>query len=229
MVHFNWTQLIPEVGHENVHIATAAITGGLLAVLSLLGRLALGTGDKSVTPAGHFSLKGFFELITEFIVGMVDMVIGEHGRKYVPFFSAIFLYIWINNLIGLLPGFTAATDNMNTTLALGLFVFAVYNTLGIKENGMAYLKHFFGPVWWLAWLIVVIEILSHLLRPMTLGLRLRGNISADHTVLSIFLDLVPWGVPMLFYGMGIFVASMQAFVFTVLSMVYVSMAVAHDH
>lgn len=229
MVHFNWTQLIPSIGHDNVHIATAAITGGLLGIIALLGRWALGAGDQAVAPASQFSLKGLFEVIIEFIIGMIDMVIGEHGRKYAPFFAAIFFYIWVNNLIGLLPGMTAATDDMNTTLAMGLFVFAVYNILGLKENGWGYVKHFFGPVWWLAWLIVVIEILSHVLRPMTLGLRLRGNISADHTVLSIFLDLAPWFVPMIFYGMGIFVASMQAFVFTVLSMVYVSMAVAHDH
>jgi F-type H+-transporting ATPase subunit a len=229
VVHFNWTQLIPSVGHDHVHIATAAVSGGLLAGLALVGKLALGSGDKAVTPAGTFSIKGVFELITEFIVGMVDMVIGEHGRKYVPYFAAIFFYIWVNNILGLIPGMTPATDNINTTLAIGLFSFVVYNSLGIKENGLAYLKHFLGPVWWLAWLMLVIELLSHLLRPLTLGLRLRGNIFADHTVLSIFLDMVPWGVPAIFYGMGLFVASMQAFVFTVLSMVYVSMAVAHDH
>lgn len=229
MVHFNWTQLVPGVHHDNLHVATAIVAGGILGVFALVGRMALGTGDQAVVPSGKFSLKGIFEVITEFIIGLVDMVIGEDGRKYTPFFAAIFFYVLINNFIGLIPGMTAATDNMNTTLALGLFIFAVYNVMGVKANGFGYLKHFLGPVWWLAPLILLIEILSHLMRPMTLGLRLRGNISADHTVLSIFLDLVPWVVPMIFYVMGIFVASMQAFVFTVLSMVYVSMAVAHDH
>ncbi len=229
MVHFNWTQLIPSVGHDHIHVATTAVAGGVLAVLALVGRLALGRGDDAVIPAGRFSIKGFYEVIMEFIIGMTDMVIGEHGRKYAPFFAAIFFYILMNNLLGLLPGFTAATDNINTTTALGLFIFAAYNLLGVKENGWGYLKHFFGPIWWMAWLIVFIEILSHLLRPLTLSLRLRGNISADHTVLSIFLDLVPWFVPMIFYGLGIFVSCMQAFVFTVLSMVYISMAVAHEH
>lgn len=229
MTHFNWTQLIPGVTHENVHIATAIATTGLMGLLALAGRLALGTGDKAVTPAGSISLKGFLEVITEFIVGLVDMVIGEHGRKYVPMFAAIFFYIWINNLVGLLPGMTPATDNINTTFALGLFSFSVYNYYGLKENGLGYLKHFFGPVWWLGWLMVLIEIISHCIRPLTLGLRLAGNITADHTVLSIFLDLAPWGVPAIFYGMGLFVASMQAFVFTILSMIYISMATAHDH
>ncbi|MBX7230659.1 MAG: F0F1 ATP synthase subunit A [Bdellovibrionales bacterium] len=229
MTHFNWTQLIPGISHEHIHVATAAVSFAILGCLAILGRVALGNGDEAVTPAGKFSLKGFFELVTEFIVGLVDMVIGEHGRKFVPMFASIFFYVWMSNLIGLLPGMTPSTDNINTTLALGLFSFLMYNYYGLKEHGIAYLKHFLGPVWWLSWLMLIIELISHFIRPLTLGLRLSGNITADHTVLSIFLDLVPWGVPAIFYGMGIFVASIQAFVFTILSMIYVSMAIAHDH
>lgn len=227
--HFSWTHLLPGVTHETTHVATAAVTAGLIGVFALTGRMALGSGDAAVTPAGRFSIKGFFEVITEFIVGLSDMVIGEEGRKYVPMFGAIFLYIWISNLIGLFPGMTPSTDNINTTLGLGLFSFLAFNYFGVKENGLSYFKHFLGPVWYLAWLMLPIELIGVLIRPMTLGLRLMGNISADHTVLSIFLDLAPWGVPAIFYGMGIFVASMQAFVFTLLSMIYVSMATAHEH
>jgi F-type H+-transporting ATPase subunit a len=229
VVHFNWTQLIPGVTHDNVHVATAAASAGVMIVAALAGRLALGSGEQAVTPAGRFSLKGIFEVVTEFIVGLCDMVIGEHGRKFVPMFAAIFFYIWASNLIGILPGMTPSTDNINTTLGLGLFSFVLYNFFGIKENGLSYLKHFLGPVVWLAPLMVLIEIISHVIRPLTLGLRLAGNITADHTVLSIFVDLAPWGVPMAFYVMGLFVASIQAFVFTILSMIYISMATAHDH
>jgi F-type H+-transporting ATPase subunit a len=229
VVHFNWTQLIPGVTHDNVHVATAAASAGVMTLLAVAGRFALGSGDHAVMPAGRFSLKGVFEIITEFIVGLVDMVIGEHGRKFVPMFAAIFFYIWASNLIGILPGMTPSTDNINTTLSLGLFSFVIYNFFGLKENGLSYLKHFLGPVMWLAPLMVMIEIISHVIRPLTLGLRLAGNITADHTVLSIFLDLAPWGVPMAFYVMGLFVASIQAFVFTILSMIYISMATAHDH
>lgn len=229
MVHFNWTQLIPGVTHETVHVATAVVSAGALTTVALLGRLALGSGEQAVTPAGRFSLKGLFEVITEFIVGLSDMVIGEHGRKFVPMFAAIFFFIWGCNLMGILPGMSAATDNINTTLALGLCSFLVYNFYGLKENGLAYLKHFLGPVLWLAPLMLLIEIISHAIRPLTLALRLAGNVSADHTVLSIFLDMVPWGPPIIFYVMGLFVASIQAFVFTILSMVYISMATAHDH
>lgn len=124
---------------------------------------------------------------------------------------------------------TPATDNINTTLTLGLFIFIVYNYFGFREHGIHYLKQFMGPLLLLAPLMVIIEVISHLVRPMSLGLRLQGNMMGDHTVLGIFLDLVPYGLPIVFYGLGLFVCFMQAFVFTMLSMIYVSMAISHDH
>ncbi len=233
MVHFNWMQLVPGVTHHNVHVATGLAVGGLLVMGAAAGRLALGRGEAAVAPASRFSLKGVFELILEFIVGLADMIIGEAGRKFVPMFAAIFLFVWFNNLSGLLPGMTPATDNINTTLAIGIFSFVMYNFYGIKEHGLAYFKHFLGPLLLLAPLMLPIELIGHAVRPLTLGLRLYGNIMADHTVVSVFVGMFEnlWFIPIpaIFYGMGIFVASMQAFVFTMLSMIYVSMAVAHDH
>lgn len=235
MVHFNWMQLASEYGvtHENTHVATGIAVGSLLIVGAVAGRVALGSGEKAVAPAAKFSLKGIFELLLEFIVGLADMVIGEEGRKFVPMFASIFLFVWLNNMVGLIPGMTPATDNINTTLALGIFTFVAYNFYGLKEHGIAYLKHFFGPLLLLAPLMLPIELIGHAVRPLTLGLRLYGNIMADHTVLSVFVGMFEklWFIPVpaIFYGMGIFVASMQAFVFTMLSMIYVSMAIAHDH
>ncbi len=101
--------------------------------------------------------------------------------------------------------------------------------MGLKVNGLAYLKHFLGPVLWLGPLMLIIEIASHVFRPLSLALRLRGNIMGDHVVLSIFSDLVPLVVPMIFYGLGIFVAFVQAFVFCLMTMVYISLSTAHDH
>jgi F-type H+-transporting ATPase subunit a len=231
--HFNWLQLVPGVTHETTHVATAAAIGGVLIAGAFAGRIALGKGEAAVAPAGRLSLKGIFELILEFIVGIADMVIGEEGRRFVPMFAAIFLFVWVNNLVGLIPGMTPATDNINTTLALGIFTFAMYNYYGFKEHGISYLKQFLGPLLLLAPLMVIIEIIGHIVRPLTLGLRLYGNIMADHTVLGVFLGMFEklWFIPVpaIFYGMGIFVASMQAFVFTMLSMIYVSMAISHDH
>lgn len=231
--HFNWLNLVPGVTHENVHVATGLAVGSLIVAGALVGRMALGTGEVAVMPAAKFSLKGVIELILEFIVGLADMVIGEEGKKFVPMFAAIFMFVWLNNLVGLIPGMTPATDNINTTLALGLFSFAAYNYYGFKEHGIAYLKQFLGPLLLLAPLMVIIELIGHIVRPLTLGLRLYGNIMADHTVLSVFVEMFDklWFIPVpaIFYGMGIFVASMQAFVFTMLSMIYVSMAISHDH
>lgn len=233
MVHFNWLQLLPFADHHYLHIYTAAAVTLLLIGIAIAGRLALGSGEAAVMPASRFSLRGLIELVTEFIAGIAELMMGEQGRKFVPMFASIFFFIWITNLAGLIPGMTAATENFNTTLAIGLFSFVIYNFYGIKENGMSYLKHFFGPVLWLAPLMLVIEIISHMIRPLTLGLRLQGNMMADHTVLGIFVNLFSsvWFIPVpaVFYGMGIFVSSMQAFVFTMLSMIYISLAIAHDH
>lgn len=229
MVHFNWTQLIDSVGHHHIHVATAATTTLVIIFFSVLSRAGLGSGDKAVRPAGKFSIRGISEALVELIVSLTDMVLGEKHRKFVPLFGAIFVYILLNNLMGLVPGMTPATDNYNTTLSVGIFSFLMYNYLGLKEHGLAYLKHFLGPVMWLAWLMLPIELISHVVRPLSLGLRLMGNMQGDHTVLGIFLELVPWGIPVIFYGIGTFVCMIQAFVFTLLSMVYVSMAIAHDH
>lgn len=229
MVHFNWTQLIPGVGHYYIHIATAVVAGIALILFSLAAKVALGKGDKAVMPADRFSIKGFFEIITEFIIGLIDIVIGEKGRNFTPMFGAIFFFVFFNNLVGLLPGMTPATDNINTTVAIGLFAFVAYNFYGVKEHGLSYLKQFMGPLLWLAPLMFVIEMISHIVRPMSLGLRLQGNMMGDHTVLGIFLSIFGYGLPIPFYFLGIFVCFMQAFVFTMLSMVYVSMAISHDH
>lgn len=226
---FTWTSLIPGVGHEYAHVATAGIVTGGLVVASFAAKKALGSGDVAAIPAGHFSLRGFFELITEFVAGLVDMVIGHDGRKYLPMFASFFMFVLINNLVGVIPGMAPATENLNTTLAMGLFVFITYNLFGLKENGIGYLKHFLGPVLWLGPLMLVIELISHIVRPISLGLRLANVLKGDHTVVGIFLDLVPIGLPVPFYLLGMFVAFVQAFVFTLLSMVYVALATAHDH
>lgn len=230
MEHFNWTQLFPGVTHDNVHVATLILVSLGLIIFSVFARLALGSGEKAVTPAGQFSIKGVCEVLVEFITGLVDGVIGHHGRYLVPLYGAIFIFIVMNNMAGLFPGMTPATDNFNTTIAIGIFSFCVYNYLGLKENGLGYLKHFLGPIWWLAPLMVVIEVISHLFRPMTLGIRLAANMIGDHKVLSTFLDKTGYiPVSVIFYGFGLFVCLIQAYVFVLLSMVYVSMATEHDH
>jgi F-type H+-transporting ATPase subunit a len=131
----------------------------------------------------------------------------------------------VSNLIGLIPGFVPPTSNVNTTLGLGLTSFIMYNYYGFRAHGAAYLKHFLGPIWWLVVLMLPLELIDNFLRPLTLNLRLLMNMFADHLVLDIFTDLTRLVVPVVFYMLGTFVSVIQAFVFTLLSLVYVSLAV----
>ena len=220
---FSW------IGHEAWHGLYSLLCGLILLGLGWRAALDLKSKKDGHVPEGKFNLKGFFELFVEQIVGLSDSIVGEKGRKMVPLFCFFFLFIWIQNLLGLIPGFLPPSQNINTTIALGFFSFCAYNFYGFKEHGWAYLKQFLGPVLLLAPLFVFIEILSHVFRSLSLGIRLFGNMTGDHIILSIFLDKVPFLIPVIFYFLGFFVCGLQAFVFTVLSMVYVSLALSHDH
>lgn len=228
-MHFNWTQLIPGVGHHYMHVATLIIVSAVLILVGFRARVALGTGEQSIVPVGKISVRGFFEMITDMIGGLAGQVIGHHGRAFAPYFAALFTFILFNNFVGLIPGMTPATDNFNTTFAFGVFSFLAYNAVGLKVGGMGYLKHFLGPVLWLAPLMLIIEIISHVIRPLTLGLRLANVMTGDHTVLTVFLGLFPVGPAIPFYALGMMVCLIQAFVFTLLSMVYIALATASDH
>lgn len=229
-MHFNWTQLIPGVGHHYIHVATLMIVSLVLILMGLRAKATLGQGETAVIPTNKLSIRGIFEVLTEFIGKLADQVIGHHhGHHFAPYFASIFTFVLFNNLVGLIPGMTPATDNFNTTFALGIFSFLAYNIIGIKEGGLGYLKHFLGPVIWLAPLMLAIEIISHLIRPLTLGLRLANVMTGDHAVLTVFLGLFPVGPAIPFYLMGMLVSVIQAFVFTLLSMVYIALATAHDH
>ncbi len=221
--------MIPGVTHDTVHVATLGLATAAAVAVGFIARAQLGTGQEAVIPSGRLSIRSLIEMNTEFIYKLANQVIGHNGRAYVPYFSSVFFFILFNNLIGIIPGMTPATENINTTFAFGVFSFLAYNFIGLRKQGSHYLAHFLGPILWLAPIMVVIEIISHVIRPLTLGLRLSNVMRGDHTVLSVFLDLVPLGVPIQFYLMGLLVSLIQAFVFTLLSMVYVALAQASDH
>ncbi len=229
MANFNWTELLPGITHDNSHVATAVAATGTIIIFSLVGRIALGSGETAVVPAGKVSVRGIFEQMIEFIRGLGATVMGDNGRKMAPLFASLFFFLFFNNLVGLMPGMTPATENINTGVAVGIFSFLVYNDFGFIEHGVAYLKHFLGPVLLMAPLMLPIEIISHIARPVSLGLRLQGNMMGDHMVLGIFTELLPVPGAVIFYSLGFFVCFMQAFVFTMLSMIYVSMSMSHDH
>lgn len=227
--HFSWLQYVPGVNHHNIHIATGVSVSVLLVALAIIARVSLGSGEYAVIPSSKFSVRGVFEIITDTFSNLAISLMGEKGIKYVPLFCTIFLFVLVNNFVGLLPGMIPATDNINTTFAIGIFAFLAYNFIGLKEEGLHYLKHFLGPVMWLAPLMLPIELISHAFRPVTLGLRLAGNMTGDHAVLGSFLEMFPIGVPIIFYLLGMLVCVIQAVVFTLLTMTYVMMAMASDH
>ena len=214
------------------HVLTFIFVLILLTVVGFLYRSSLAKTHNVIIPDKGITLRNFVEAYGQFILNQCKAVIGEReGPKYFAFIATTFLVILICNLIGLIPGFLPPTEHLSTTLALGLFSFLYYNIKGCKELGtINYLKHFAGPLWYMAILIFPIEILSNFIRPLSLALRLRGNMYGDHLVLSIFSDLAPFVVPIVFMILGILVSIIQAYVFTVLSMVYISLATAHhDH
>jgi F-type H+-transporting ATPase subunit a len=174
---------------------------------------------------------GVFQQILEITVETLNKflrdVIGHAGPKYLPVVGTFAVLILMSNVIGLVPGFMPPTGNIIVTLSLGLASFLAYNAAGLKAQGLAYFKQFAGPVWWLSFLFIPIEIVSHLARPMSLGIRLFGNIFGDHQVGGVFLNLVPPVLPVPFILLGLFVAFVQTLVFSLLSMIYIAQAVEH--
>jgi len=231
---FNWLEWIG-LGNVPNHVGmTFLVVLGLLIATFIartqLLRVMRATSDGGLIPESKMTFRNFFEIIAESLYDLTERVIGYHDAPiYFPIIGTLFIFIFTCNLIGLIPGFLPPTDNLNTTLALGVFVFFYYNFAGLKAHGISYLKHFAGPVMWLAPLMIIIELVSHLFRPVSLALRLRGNIMGDHIVLGVFSGLVPYLLPVIFYGLGVFVAFIQAFVFCLMTMAYISLSTAHDH
>ena len=201
----------------------------LLVLMGLSFRRSLQADRDQVVPAGRFSLRFMFEEVLEFVVGIAKDNTGAQYRKYMPFLSSLFLYILVCNLSGLIPGFPPPTETMDNNVAVGLMVFFVYNYAGLKEHGGSYAKHFLGPVAFIAPLFFCIELVSHFSRPLSLGLRLAGNIYGDHTLLGVFTSISYLVFPAFLLFFGLLVAVVQSFVFTLLSGIYISMAISHDH
>jgi F-type H+-transporting ATPase subunit a len=202
-------------------IAYTWLVMALLLVVSLLATKALKT-----VPGG---LQNFMEVVVGGIENMVVETMGEHGRPYFPLIATIALFVLVSNLIGLIPGFYPPTANLNTTAACAIIVFLSTHIVGVKEHGFHYLKHFMGPIWWLAPIMFFIEVIGHLSRPISLSLRLFGNMNGHELVLMIFFGLVPFLVPLPMMVMGVLVSFIQAFVFMLLAMIYIQGSLEEAH
>jgi F-type H+-transporting ATPase subunit a len=171
--------------------------------------------------------------VMEVIIGALDNLLietmGEHGKAYFPLIATLGLFILTSNLIGLIPGFESPTSNLNTTVSMALCVFFMTHIVGVKIHGAKYLKQFMGPVWWLTPLMMPIEIVSHLSRPLSLSVRLFGNIQGGHIVLAVLFILVPLLVPLPILILKIFISIIQTLVFVLLSMMYIAGAMEEAH
>ena len=227
---FMWVEAIPGLRALPPHLATSVLVALALLGFAGLARRRLAALADPAVPDATLTVRNATELYVEGVTGLVEGVLGQRrARAYVHLYGSLFVFILAANLTGLVPGFTPPTGSFNVTFALGVVSFLAYNYYGFRENGVSYLKHFVGPVWWLGVLMVPLELIDNIVRPFSLSLRLFGNMTGDHMVLEIFTDLTKVAVPVIFYVLGAFVSFIQAFVFTLLSLIYVSLAIAHEH
>ena len=174
-------------------------------------------------------LQNFMEVVIGGVENLIEETMGPKGKAYFPLIASFALFILVSNLVALIPGFYPPTANLNTNFALALTVFAMTHIIGFKEHGFSYLKHFMGPILVLAPLMFIIEIIGHLARPLSLSLRLFGNMYGHEIVLMIFFALVPFLLPVPMMLMGVLVACIQTFVFTLLAMIYIAGALEEAH
>ena len=175
------------------------------------------------------AVQHFAEITHEFVSEQGESVIGHGFERFTGYLTALALFILLSNLMGIVPGLESPTANVVVPLGLAVVTFLYYQFHGIRENGFAYFKQFVGPVWWLSWLFIPIEVISHLARVLSLTVRLYANMFAGDLVTLAFFSLVPVGVPLIFMALHLGVAFIQAFVFMILAMIYLSLAVSHEH
>lgn len=193
----------------------------LLASLSFIATRRLQAYPSQSQNVMEVILGGFDSLLNE--------IMGHNGRKFFPLIATLGLFILTSNLIGIVPGFESPTSNINTNAAMAVIVFLSTHVVGVREHGFKYFKQFMGPVWWLTPLMLPIEVISHISRPLSLTFRLFGNIKGEDIVLLVVLFLVPWFVPLPVFVLMIFTSLVQTLVFMLLSMMYIAGAMEEGH
>jgi len=222
LLHAVGIQADPATAISNAFALELLVVVGLIAFFILV-RLTLSVENPN--PAQQVA-----EMIHEAIGNQADQIIGHGYERFQAFVTCIFLFVLLNNLLGAIPGVPAPTTHPEVPLGLALLTFLFYNFHGVRALGpIGYLKHFAGPVWWMAWLIFPIEIVSDLARVMSLTIRLYANMFASDLVTLVFFSLIPVAVPTIFLGLHVAVSLIQAFVFMLLTMIYLSLATAHEH
>jgi F-type H+-transporting ATPase subunit a len=193
----------------------------LLSLLSLLATRRLAVYPGKAQNVMEVIIGGFDSLLNE--------IMGDNGRKFFPLIATLGLFILTSNLIGIIPGFESPTANINTNAAMAIVVFLSTHVVGVMNHGLKYFKQFCGPVWWLIPLMLPIEIISHISRPLSLTFRLFGNIKGEDIVLLVVLFLVPYFVPIPVFILMIFTSLVQTLVFMLLAMMYIAGAMEEGH
>ena len=210
------TAVIP----EHVLMAMVVVLGCLILFPLIRRRIR-------TTNPGYF--QQILEVGVEWVLRLLTSNIGPKGIKYLPLIGTLGVFILFANLLGIVPGFLPPTSNINTTVGLALVSFVYYNMMGVREKGLLnYVKQFGGAVWWMSPLIFPIEVISHFARPLSLSIRLFGNIFGDHVLIFVFFSLFPLIVPLPMICLSIFVAGMQTYIFVLLSTIYIAGAVAAE-
>lgn len=210
-------------------ILSALIVAVALVLIGFRARARLGRVDERIIPEARLSLSTFIELFLGYFYDLAKSIMGpERAKKYFPVIGTSACFVFFSNALAIIPGSPVPTTSLGVTLGCGLVVFILFNIYGLKENGLAYIKHLAGPAWYLAPLMFVIETISLLVRPLTLALRLMLNMAVDHLIVGIFAGLIAILVPLPFMALGILVLIVQTLVFTMLTCVYIGLATEHE-
>jgi F-type H+-transporting ATPase subunit a len=226
-----WLETLP-TKFEITHVLAVALVT-LFTILSAFAFRAAAQrgGTAALVPPSKLTLRNLFEMFTDAVLGIAETVMGpKNARRFLPLIGTLAVFIFFSNTLALIPGFVPPTATLKTNVALALTVFVMTHVYGVMDNGLGYFKKFLGhaPIY-LAPLMIPIEVVSHLARPLSLSLRLLGNMFADHKVVGTFFILVPLLVPVPFLILGVLVVIVQTMVFCLLTMVYIQGAVEPEH
>lgn len=232
-----WSGMMFQATHFSMlHVGAAVCAVILILAATFSWRRSINDETQGVVPPRKFNLAAMLNGFVGAVFNFSADIMGEdNARRYLPFIGTLALFIFCNNIQGLVPGFLPGTDTLNTNLALAGMVFLLYNFVGVKENGMGHFAHFLGPAFplfgitfpWMFPLLLPIEIVSHIARPVSLSLRLLGNILADHKVVGTMTVIFAIGLPLPFLLLGVLVSIVQTVVFTLLAIIYIGTAAEH--
>ncbi len=216
-------------------LAQSVLVAVVLLMMALACKKELAAAGGGIVPEEGLNLRNFFEILMSAMLGFMEEIIGPNYRTYIPLVCSLWIFILFSNFLGLVPFFTPPTDTFANTFGLAIIVFVATHYYGVKAHGIGYLKHFISPVWppnFILWIVsplyLVIELIGHIARVVSLSIRLMANMFADHTVIAIFLMLTAPMIPSLFVGMGVIVCTLQAFIFAMLTIIYIGLATAHE-